>query len=104
MCIFVMNIADQVRLRQVELVIAAVDENTFGVEQRPHGAITQDGGLLDAGKQIVSHYLENTRGGELLHYRLMVGPRSACKAHNLLTGGEIYFGQLCWLLRVQSKQ
>src|SRR5262249_27864600 len=41
--IFMMNSADQVRLRQVQLVVAAVDENSLRIEQRAHRAITKDG-------------------------------------------------------------
>ena len=34
-----MDPADQVRLREVELVVAAVDENALGIQQCAHGAI-----------------------------------------------------------------
>ena len=37
--VFLMDAADQVGLREVELVVAAIDENTFGVQQCAHGAI-----------------------------------------------------------------
>ena len=40
--IVMMQVADQVRLREVQLVIAAVDENPFGVQQRAHSAVAQD--------------------------------------------------------------
>ncbi len=40
-----MNGRDQFRLRHVELVVAAIDENAFGIEQRSHGPVAQDGTL-----------------------------------------------------------
>ena len=59
--IFVVNSANQVRLRQIQLVIATVDEDPFAIEKRPHGAITEQGRLLQTGKEVVSHSFENTR-------------------------------------------
>ena len=38
-----MDGADDLRLREVEFVIAAVDEDTFGIEQGAHGTVTQKG-------------------------------------------------------------
>src|ERR1019366_644588 len=37
--VFLVDPADQVGLRQVELVVAAVDEDTLGIQQRAHGAV-----------------------------------------------------------------
>ena len=37
--VFLMDAADQVGLREVELVVAAVDENAFGIQQGAHGAV-----------------------------------------------------------------
>jgi hypothetical protein len=34
-----MYVADQIRLGQVKLVVAFVDEDAFGVKQRAHGPI-----------------------------------------------------------------
>ena len=37
--VFLMNAADQIGRRQVQFVVATIDENAFGVQQRTHGAI-----------------------------------------------------------------
>ena len=37
--VFLMDPANQVGLREVELVVAAVDENTLGIQQGAHGAV-----------------------------------------------------------------
>src|SRR5579885_366750 len=58
--VVVMNAADQVRLREVQFVIRAVDENSFLVQQCAHGAVTQHWGLFYAGKKIARHVVENT--------------------------------------------
>ena len=39
MQVFLMDATDQVGLRDVEFVVAAVDENAFGIQQGAHGAI-----------------------------------------------------------------
>ena len=44
--ILMMQVADEVRLRQVQLVIAAIDEDALGIKQRPGSAVAQDGGLF----------------------------------------------------------
>ena len=44
--IVVVDGADELRLRQVQLVVAAVDEDAPGIEKRPHGSITEHGSLL----------------------------------------------------------
>jgi hypothetical protein len=43
------NIADQVRLGKVQLVITLVDKDTLTVQQGNHCAVTQDGSLLKPG-------------------------------------------------------
>ena len=59
--VFVVNSANQVGLREIQFVVRAVDENALGVEQRPHGAIAQHGGLLDPGEKVSCHmFSENT--------------------------------------------
>ena len=37
--VVLMNAADEVGLRKVQLVIAAIDENALGVQQGTHGAV-----------------------------------------------------------------
>ena len=54
--ILVVNAANQVGLRKIQLVVRAVDEDAFGVEQRPHGAVAQHGGLLDSSKKVSLPY------------------------------------------------
>ena len=58
--ILAVDAADQFRLREVQLVIASIDEHALGIEQRAHGAIAQHGRLLQALDQIPSHRFENT--------------------------------------------
>ena len=41
-----MKLADEVRLRDVQLVITAIDKDALGVEQGPGGAVAQDGRLF----------------------------------------------------------
>ena len=54
--VVLVNGEDQVGVRQVQLVITAVDENTARIEDRAHGAISEHGA---AGKDIgkLSHSL-----------------------------------------------
>jgi hypothetical protein len=59
--ILVMDPANQVRLGKVKFIVTAVNENAFCVEKRAHGAITEHGGLLQAGYQVSGHSIENTR-------------------------------------------
>ena len=59
--IIVVDVADQLRLRQVQLVIAAVDEDALGIEQRPHGSIAEHRRLLQTFQKILRHLLEDTR-------------------------------------------
>ena len=47
--VLMMQVADEVGLRDVQLVIAAIDEDALGVKQGPGGAVAQDRGLLQAG-------------------------------------------------------
>jgi len=61
-----MHCADQFRLRQVELVIAAVDEDALGIEKRPHGSIAEHRRLLQAFNKVLRHLFENTRSREVL--------------------------------------
>ena len=44
--IFVMQPTNQVGLGDVQFVVAAINENPFGVEQRAHRAIAQDRGCF----------------------------------------------------------
>ncbi len=46
MQVFLMYAADEVGLRDVQFVIAAVDENTLGIQQCTHGAIAQHSAFL----------------------------------------------------------
>jgi hypothetical protein len=44
--VLAVELADKIGLRHVQLVIAAIDEDSLGVKQRPSGPVTQDRGLL----------------------------------------------------------
>src|ERR1017187_4002403 len=50
---------------RLQLVVAAVDEDAFGIEKRPHGSIAEDGEMLETFDKILRHLLENTRRGEV---------------------------------------
>ena len=58
--IFVMNPANHVRLRDIQLVIAPIDENSLGVQQRPHRSVAQHGGALQSFFKILRHRYQNT--------------------------------------------
>jgi hypothetical protein len=45
----------QVRLRQVQLVIAAVDEHPLRIKNRAHGSVAQQGGISKALKKLAGH-------------------------------------------------
>jgi hypothetical protein len=64
--VIVVHGADQLRLRQVQLVIAAVDENALGIEKRPHGSVTEHGRLLQTFNKVLWHLLENTRSSGII--------------------------------------
>ena len=55
--VLVMNTADEIGLRQVQFVIAAINENPFGIQQGPHRAVTQHRRCFQMGKQVRSHCL-----------------------------------------------
>ena len=55
--IFVMQATYQVGLGDVQFVVAAINENPFGVEQGTHRAIAQDRGFFQTSKQVTSHYV-----------------------------------------------
>ena len=57
--------ADQLGLRQVEFVIAAVDEDALGVKKRAHGSVAEHGRLLQAFDKVLRHLIENTRWDEV---------------------------------------
>ena len=38
--VLVVNAADKVGLREVQFVIATIDENALGIQQGTHGAVT----------------------------------------------------------------
>src|SRR5260370_30357831 len=60
--VIVMDGANEVGLRQVQLIVRTVDEDSLVVEQRPHRTVAQDSGLLDSGEQVIRHmYFEDTR-------------------------------------------
>ena len=65
--IFVVNGANQFRLRQVQFVITTVDKDPFRVQQGAHCAVTQDGRLLQSGQKITRHISENTGAKRDLH-------------------------------------
>ena len=43
-----MDVANQVGLREVQLVVAAVDENAFGIQQGTHRAVAKNRAGLQA--------------------------------------------------------
>jgi hypothetical protein len=53
--VIVMNGANQIGLREIQFVVAAVDEDALGVKQRSHRAIAENGRLLDPCKKVVCH-------------------------------------------------
>jgi hypothetical protein len=59
--VFVMDAADEVGLGQVQLVVAAVDEDALAIQQCAHRAIAEHGTVLQPGNQINGHYVENTK-------------------------------------------
>ena len=81
------NAANQLRLRQVQLVIAPVDKNAFGVEKRPHGSVAKHGRLFQPFLKVSSHLLENTgrdAGVSNAAVGVRLGPRSECRPPALL--------------------
>ena len=60
--VVVVNPADQVRLGEIQFIVGAVDEDAFGIEQRPHGAVAQHRGLLDPGKKVSRHIVSENTG------------------------------------------
>src|SRR5262249_43780192 len=62
--ILLMNVADQVRLGNVQLVIALVDEDALGIQKCTHGAVAEDGTLFESGEKVghksISLKLQNT--------------------------------------------
>ena len=60
--IFQVDAPDQVGLRQVQLVVTTVNEDSFGQQKCPHGAIAEDGSFLQSSYQVGRHYAlwENT--------------------------------------------
>src|ERR1039458_1862506 len=63
--IIVVDGADQLRLRQVQFVIAAVNEDAFGIEKRPHGSVAEHGRMLQTFNKVLCHLLEDTRRSEV---------------------------------------
>ncbi len=55
--VLVMELPDQRGLGQVQLVVAAIDEYSLGVQQGARGAVAQDRGGFQAGDQIRWHVL-----------------------------------------------
>src|SRR5581483_7808877 len=62
--VVVMDLPDEVRLRKVQLVVAAIDEDASGIEQRAHGAVAQDRTLLQERDEVGGH-----RPGRAAHRR-----------------------------------
>ena len=58
---------NQVRLREIQLVVAAIDKDPLAVEQGSHCAVAQDGRLFHPRQEVSSHCIQNTRGLGLLH-------------------------------------
>ena len=71
--IVVVKLPDQFRLRQVQLVIAAVDKDPFGVEQRARSAVAQDGCPFQLLKEVSGHLYENTGSFARLHGTNRIG-------------------------------
>ena len=61
--VILMDGKDQIRIGQVEFVVAAVDEDAAGVKHRAHGAVCEHGA---AGKDI----------GKLTHYAVILSQGS----------------------------
>ena len=58
--VIVVNPANHVRLRDVQLVVAPIDENSLGVQQRPHRSVAQHGDALQSFLKILRHRYQNT--------------------------------------------
>src|SRR5882724_6157295 len=56
-----MDAANQVRLREVQLVVATVNEDALGIEDCAHSAVTEEGGIFKASKKVGTHSNQNTR-------------------------------------------
>ena len=50
--VFMVNAANQVGLRNIQFVIAAVDEDALGIEQRAHGAIAEHGRRFNRSRKL----------------------------------------------------
>jgi hypothetical protein len=53
--VIVVDAANQLGLRQIQLIVGAVDKDASGVEQGPHGTIAENRGLLDSGEKVSRH-------------------------------------------------
>jgi hypothetical protein len=79
--VVVVDGTNQLGLGEIQLVVAAVDEHAFGVKQRSHGSVAQNGGLLDPGKKVSRHILDqNTGSMGVVHLGFRSGGRSRCAA------------------------
>src|ERR1035441_1889281 len=62
---FSSDAADQLRLRKVKLVIAAVDEDALGIKERSHSSVAEHRRMLQTFNKVQRHLLENTRRSEV---------------------------------------
>src|ERR1700688_79215 len=53
--VVVVNSTNKIGLGEIQLVIAAIDENPFCVEQRSHGAVTETRGPLEPSQNVIRH-------------------------------------------------
>src|SRR5882762_9526007 len=56
-----MDAANQVRLREVQLVVATINEDALGIEDCAHSAVTEEGGIFKTSKKVSTHSNQNTR-------------------------------------------
>src|SRR5437588_6949292 len=59
--VFMMDAANQVGLRAIKLVVASVDEDSFGVQKGAHGAVAQYRALLQAFYKVSRHSQQEYR-------------------------------------------
>ena len=64
--VIVVNSTNHFGLGKIQFIVRPVDEDAFGIEQRPHRAIAQHGGLLNPGKKVSRHIDSENTGSTLV--------------------------------------
>src|SRR5208337_3452205 len=69
--VVVVDAADEIGLREIQLIVAAIDEDAVGIEQRPHRAVAKSGGLPDSCKKVTWHIDSEHKVSEQSEYRMI---------------------------------